>query len=321
MNKRLLLSISVMLAAVSFAGAQNVTDLIISEIMAEPDSSQTSIVDDYGQKNGWIEIFNTSQGTVNYGGCYLTDDRSAIPAKGKTKFMPADHPLYKYLIPKGDLRTQLGPRQTVIFYASGEGSQGTFYTDFKIRRDSWIYLVSNDKCTIIDSMYVPAALPAGMSVKKSSKDIRGMVFGEEDTFSAPTPNTPNAGVGDSKITPSGGVLTLVSVSVVFVALAILWVLFYLFFDPKNKEKIRMKSAKTESKPAAKGDMSSEVAAAIAMALSQADGGETVAAIAMAMDLYFNDSVHDSESFVVTIKADGTSAWNEKTQTFRRLPRR
>lgn len=83
----------------------------------------------------------------------------------------------------------------------------------------------------------------------------------------------------------------------------------------------MKSAKTESKPAAKGDMSSEVAAAIAMALSQADGGETVAAIAMAMDLYFNDSVHDSESFVVTIKADGTSAWNEKTQTFRRLPRR
>ena len=180
-----------MLAAVSFAGAQNVTDLIISEIMAEPDSSQTSIVDDYGQKNGWIEIFNTSQGTVNYGGCYLTDDRSAIPAKGKTKFMPADHPLYKYLIPKGDLRTQLGPRQTVIFYASGEGSQGTFYTDFKIRRDSWIYLVSNDKCTIsLYQMQSKDGLSADAEEGQNGKDFWGKATFVPVSVKSTIPNTP-----------------------------------------------------------------------------------------------------------------------------------
>ena len=117
MRKRIL-TILALFAGSCITGlrAQNVSDLILSEALAVPDS--TGIVDDYGRRGGWIEVFNTSQGTVNLAGCYLTDDRTVLK---------------KSMIPKGDLKTKLGPRQTVLFYASGNGNEGTFYTGFPVR--------------------------------------------------------------------------------------------------------------------------------------------------------------------------------------------
>lgn len=118
--------------------------------MAEPDS--TGILDEYGRRTGWIEIFNKSQGTVNYGGCFLSDDRNNLK---------------KSPITKSDSRTKLGPRQVVLFHASGDGSDGTFYTGFEIRRGSTVYLVSNDGRTIVDSVNVPANLPPEDQWQKS----------------------------------------------------------------------------------------------------------------------------------------------------------
>ena len=158
MSKRILLILAL---AVSFTSlrAQNVIDLIIAEALAVPDS--TGIVDDYGRQGGWIEIFNTSQGTVNIAGCFLTDDRSDLK---------------KSIIPKGDLKTKIGPRQTTLFYASGNGADGTFYTNFKIRPGSTVYLVSNDGRTVIDSLVIPAHIPAGMSMAKRAFDLRQKEF-------------------------------------------------------------------------------------------------------------------------------------------------
>ncbi|MGP1567039.1 MAG: lamin tail domain-containing protein, partial [Candidatus Cryptobacteroides sp.] len=104
MKKTFIISIILLLSSSLYA--QNVSDLIISEIMADGDSS---ITDDYGRKVGWIEIFNKSRGTVNYGGCFLTDDKSDLK---------------KSLIPKGDARTKIGARQSVIFFASGRAEDG-----------------------------------------------------------------------------------------------------------------------------------------------------------------------------------------------------
>ena len=154
--------------------AQNVSDLIISEVMAEPDSS--CILDDYGRQAGWIEIFNKSQGTVNYGGCFLSDDRSNLK---------------KSPITKSDNRTKIGPRQVALFYASGDSHDGTFYVNFQIKRGSTIYLVSNDGRTIVDSIAVPATLPAGKSVVKSAHDLRQMEFETEAEPAAPSPATVN----------------------------------------------------------------------------------------------------------------------------------
>lgn len=286
------------------AAAQNVTDLIISEVMADGDSS---VLDDYGRRGGWIEIFNKSQGTVNLAGCYLTDDESNLK---------------KSIIPKGDLRVQLGPRQSMIFYASGNGDDGTFYTDFTITRGSTILLISNDGRTIVDRITVPADLPSGMSVSKIALDNKEMDFQVSAEPTVPTPGFKSGSLSVesnpqkmARIDPHGITLTIVSVSVVFCALAILWFLFNLLFKPREKK---------EKKPAAKGKAADdEVAVAIALALQAHLGGadgETAAAIAMALELYERSAIHDSESFVITIKPTANSLWADKSLTFRRRPR-
>ena len=321
MRKRIL-TILALLLSFTCLRAQNVIDLIIAEALAVPDS--TGIVDDYGRQGGWIEIFNTSQGTVNIAGCFLTDDRSDLK---------------KSIIPKGDLKTKIGPRQTVVFYASGNGGKdGTFYTNFQVRPGSTVYLVSNDGRTVIDSLAIPANVPVGMSMKKQAFDLRQKKFEP-----LPDPEIPSPGIYNGDLNaaskaeamkekdPHGGILSLVAVSVVFSALAILWFLFWLFFDrpakkaaaaknqpPKpKKEKKAKKAALAAAQP---GEVSDEIAAVIALAMDMDQGGDDYAAIAMAMHLYFSDAVHDAESFVLTMRPKEGSAWNDKKQIFRKLPR-
>lgn len=295
--------------------AQNVSDLIISEVLAEPDSA--GVIDDYGRRGGWIEIFNTSQGTVKFGGCYLTDD-------------PAD--LKKSLIPKNDLATQLGPRQSKIFYASGRTHDGTFYCDFTLAPGKTVYLVSNDGRTIIDQLTIPEDLPAGKSVAKLATDTKGLVF---ETV-APCDPTPGAYNGDptaasksdqmAERDPHGWILTLVSVSVVFSALAILWFFFWLLFERPAKK--RSLDSARDDRPVistkAKGRMEKstpdgEVAAAIALALDMEESGDIYAAIALALHLELGATAHDAESFVLTIRPTPNSAWNNPADGFRRKP--
>ena len=66
------------------AKAQRATSMRINEVLV---INEDNFVDDYGKRHGWIELFNTSAGTVNIAGCYLTDDKN--------------NPM-KYPIPKGE---------------------------------------------------------------------------------------------------------------------------------------------------------------------------------------------------------------------------
>lgn len=100
--------------------------------------------------------------------------------------------------------------------------------------------------------------------------------------------------------PHGAIITLVSVSVVFCALIILYFA-YTFIGNLSSGKISLPERKpAESKAKATGPTPEE-AAAIAMALDQELNGETYAAIGMALHQYFNDTVHDNESYIITIK--------------------
>ena len=323
MRKFLLVSVAALSATIALR-AQNVSDLIIAEVLAEPDS--VALADDYGRREGWIELYNTSMGTVKYGGCFLTDD-------------PSD--LRKSVIPKGDLRTQLGPRQSVVFFASGRTHDGTFYTDFTLEPGKTVYLVSNDGRTVIDSITIPADLPAGKSVARLPNDAKGLTF---DTVSPcePTPGAyngdPNAATKAEQMAerdPHGWILTLVSVGTVFCALAILWFMFWLLFDRRAKRRAaaipgeapsvipgEAKESRRGDKPApkaAKGTPDGEIAAAIALALDMEQDGDTYAAIALALHLYLAGSAHDAESFVLTMRPAGPSQWNERVQGFRRKP--
>lgn len=299
--KKLLTIVPLLFFCLAVKG-QNVSDMIISEALPVPDS--TGIRDDYGRLTGWLELMNTSQGTVQLGGCYLTDDLSQLK---------------KSLIPKSDKRASVGPRQVALFYAGGRGADGTFYTGFKLRKGSTIYLISNDGRTIIDSLAIPANLPDGKSVAKFAYDAKQMDF-KPEVCDAPSPMIVN-GSGEqlsnaqimAEKDPYGLVLTIVSVAVVFAALAILWFLFSSLFGKKGKTE-KSKNHKNGGAP------TPEEALAIAMALDMENGGGNEAAIAMALHLYMSECVHDAESFVITIKHAPSPAWNNRQQTFRQLPR-
>ena len=101
--------------------------------------------------------------------------------------------------------------------------------------------------------------------------------------------------------PHGAIITLVSVSVVFVALIILYFAYTFIGKLSSGEvKLRMPKKKEASKPV-KGGPTPEEAAAIALALDQEMNGEVYAAIGMALHQYLNDTVHDMESYIITIK--------------------
>lgn len=105
--------------------------------------------------------------------------------------------------------------------------------------------------------------------------------------------------------PHGIIITAVSVCVVFAALTILYFAYTFIGKAVNfrcnlKKCIRKPESSASQKAGAIGS-DSEIAAAIALALDQELNGEVYAAISMAMHQYLTDTVHDNESYVITIK--------------------
>lgn len=107
--------------------------------------------------------------------------------------------------------------------------------------------------------------------------------------------------------PHGAIMTVTSVAVVFCALILLFFAYTIIGNISSgkwdmKKLIPKRPVKKVAKPAkSSSGMSDEVAAAIAMALDRELGSETYAAIGMALHQYFNDTVHDMESYIITIK--------------------
>ncbi len=110
--------------------------------------------------------------------------------------------------------------------------------------------------------------------------------------------------------PHGWTLTLISVSVVFIALLILFGVYSLSGD--------IFSGKFRRKSAAKAtDDAQAVAAAIALALrAECAPDEEIAALA-ALSLYLGESVHDVEPGVITIRKNPASAWGNPEFNFRK----
>ena len=100
--------------------------------------------------------------------------------------------------------------------------------------------------------------------------------------------------------PHGAIITLVSVSVVFIALIVLYFA-YTFIGNISSGKVNLPKKRDKTKNVKSEGPSAEAAAAIAMALDQEFNGEAYAAIGMALHQYFNDTVHDNESYIITIR--------------------
>ncbi len=271
-----------LLMSVFGAKAQNASDLRINEVMVSNDSS---IVDDYGNHVGWIEIFNTSYNYVDIGGLFITDD-----IKNPTKSM----------IVKGSPNTSIAPRSYFILYATGDNSIGTQHLTFNIKESRMIALFDGNGRTLIDSV----SLPRLATNQVYCRETDGSETWTLDN--APTPNSSNwfrpyIGNADSfkTLDPTGIGMTIIAMIVVLSALSVLYACF----------KIIGKIATSPKKNFAKNEKPTD-----------ATSDEVNAAIAMTLYLH-NQQQHDDESTVLTMRkvSKNYSPWNSKIYGMRKRP--
>ncbi len=308
---------ALLLFAATKSYAQNMSDMRLNEILV---TNTDGYIDSYGSRSGWIELFNTSYGTVDIGGCYITDDPQNLK---------------KYTIPKGDVLTSVKPRQHVIFYADNDPGKGTFHINFTLDNAKEVLFVSSDGKTIIDRIQIPA-LPANKSygrvidgegshravpfakrsynINKNEEEIG--TDGGWDVLEKVTPSTNNVTLGGAERSlelletdPFGIVMAMTAMSVVFCALILLYAIF------KNQGKYFIRKAKMNEMKA-KGKTATKVDD------SEATSAEIYAAISMAFHLYNADSeAHDFENTILTIDkvSRNYSPWSSKIYTLRETP--
>lgn len=272
---------------------------VINEVMVV---NEDSYMDDYGQRNGWIEIYNNTARTQDLGGRYLTND----PNNPK-----------KYPIPRGDVLTKIPPHQHALFWADNNPFNGTFHVSFKLdpTKENYIALYDNDGKTLLDEIVIPAGILADQTYGYPQDGIK---YDEEGNILATrlervTPSSNNAILEENpKIVslreddPWGGVMTLTSMLVVFTALLILYLIFN-YTGILAQRISQRKVAKSGSLSAVRSHthLSGEVLAAISAAIHE-----------------MREDEHDLESTILTIQhvKRNYSPWSSKLQSLRQLPK-
>lgn len=278
--------------------------LIINEVLID---NESNFQDDYGLHSGWIEIFNKSYTSADLAGWLL-----------KTSCTPGD--TVTYFIPKGDVLTNIKPRQHTLFWTDGTPRRGTFHTNFVLDKDkaNWIGLYDSGN-SLMDQMTVPAgALQTNQSYARTSDAAQEWEVKDDSADKYVTPSTNNRTIDSnpkrekfSRHDPVGVGMAISAMSVVFLGLLLLFLCFNFIGKAamrartQHKAKTRAAHPHPQNAPAAApGEVPGEVMAAIAMALHEAQGAG-----------------HDVEETVLTIRPSGPSAWNAKQQMLREVPQR
>ncbi|MDR0427394.1 MAG: OadG family protein [Dysgonamonadaceae bacterium] len=291
--------------------AQRTTSLRINEVLV---INETNFVDEYGKNYPWIEIFNTSAGTVNIAGCFLTNDIN----------QPRMYP-----IPKGDVLTKISPRQHVLFWADEKPWHGNFHLNFTLYPDkpNFIALFDSNGKTLIDSITIPYPQKADVSygllidgwgqdrIDSEIKTNSAYKGGSKawDYMTQVTPSTNNKILDtNEKIDnfllndPGGWGMTLTAMGVVFLGLIVLYLMFKLVGNiALNLSKKRAMKASGLTKEEAEGvtQQSSDIYAVIALAIYEAT------------------EMHDEENTILTIKntARHYTPWSSKIYSLRETP--
>lgn len=282
--------------------AQTVKDLRLNEILV---TNTDDYQDDFGQQNAWIEIFNIGYGTVDIAGCYLTNDVNNLKM---------------YVIPSGDVLTKIKPRQHILFWADNQPSRGTFHINFTLAESKEILLVSNNGKTVLDRMTVPQNLLPNQSYGRIDDGVG--TYGAKANSTASdsgwavmdrtTPSSNNAAISEEskssrmlRIDPHGGIMALTAMSVVFLALLLL----FLAFRGIGKLSVSILQHKSDVKTGGSQDF-------------EKISGETFAAIAAGLHFYLRDTeVHDIEHTILTIEKvkRSYSPWSSKFYNMRQTP--
>ena len=298
------------------ASAQGFKDIKINEILVK---NVDSYADDYGHKVGWIELYNSGYSSVNVAGMYL-------------RFVQGTDTI-TYKIPKNDVRTQMAPQGFLVFFADGTSNKGTFYTNFRLdvtdstRLEQLVDL--DDKIELLDQSGRNVVDSIAYDVNTQVPDVsygrlKNFETGEYSytKLSHITPLQGNETIEPKpkgevfrEQDPAGVAMAITAMSVVFVALIMLYLIFRTIGKAMHRQTLKRENV-TVAEAAAEG----------VKGLSPVDGdepnGEVIAAVAAALRFY-DDDMHDLESEIITINrvARVYSPWSSKIYTLRQLPNR
>ena len=313
MNKFGLLCGALLLSGASTVFGQGAKNIVINEVLT---NNTASIQDEFGAREAWIELENTSFTTYNIRGMYLTTDRHVLDAK-----MSLPERIKRMcVIPSGDARTSLGGRQHIVFFSNSNPAQGKLHLSLKVPMSEpvWIALYNGNAVELIDSVTVPA-LNADQSYarqdgKWSIKSAQNVTPGTENFIK--TDETKDAKL--KREDPHGFGITLLAMGIVFTCLAVLFIFFSLFGILMRHMETAKKVVNAQPiKPITKTvEVTHDLAHATGNILQ--DGLKTkgidrevyMAVIGMALKQY-EDDVHDVESGVITIKQKSSSPWNDE----------
>jgi Na+-transporting methylmalonyl-CoA/oxaloacetate decarboxylase gamma subunit len=312
------------------AFAQGRKNVRINEVMVQQDSTGG---------NGWVEFYNSSYSSTAVEKMFITtlsrEEIQSVFDKNKgNKKKPNQillelceaQPMDIYVIPRGDERhTKIAPRTHFVMEADGDPKSGTFHMPFTFTagKDNYIalYDVNGD---LVDDVTIPASLNPGETYAIEAEGRLPSVLGDNKTSwtvkdgktieTAITKGNYNIREVNENIEafhikdPHGYWIALLAMSVVFSALALLYILFKLFgkFASRNLKDDKEQAAAPVATPAA----------AVPAASGDLDG-EKMAAICFA--LYQHLNAHDNESGVLTLAPRDGTAWSTKPGLMRELP--
>lgn len=321
MNKlKTIFILTFLVLTINFTFSQKQKDLKINELFL---NNIDNLADEYGRHVPWVEIFNTSYNKVNIAECYLTNDTTGLAAGDPSRW---------YRIPKGDPNTWIPQRSYLIFYLDNTPTYGVFHTDFNpldSNSNNYIALISSNGRTIIDFFTFKPSLRAathsyGYTYDFGPEEIDGQkinILTELEYFTPGSQNNPEPMISKSEEISSkdkyGLGLTLISMTVVFTALFLIFVILKLFARMSNKPNPRLKlhSAQKRAKKEEAKVTEKQVSPLV-------DNGEELAAISMALHYHLN-AAHDQESEVITIETPSAhySPWSQKHFTVKGSPKR
>lgn len=318
MNKKGLVLLLLCVFSLSFSGLAQHKGLRITEVMVENNSN---ITDEYGNRHAWIELYNTTRKSMQISTVFITNER--VP-EGET---PDKNKMYT--IPQNDKNTKIPHLQQAVFFADGDPWKGTFHVNFELKpgQDNYIALYDADGITKLDEVVVPANLPADHSYARTV-EIEDWHLIDSNEFDASQWEFRNGVDKENAITPgvnntvielndkiekfqkldsAGIMMTVLAMAIVFLALILLSICFYIF-GKINADIARKKKAEAQGK--AETDDHSDV---------EIDSSEAIAAISMA--LYQHLNAHDYEDTVLTINKvkRAYSPWSSKIYTLRETP--
>ncbi|HTN68367.1 MAG TPA: OadG family transporter subunit [Dysgonamonadaceae bacterium] len=290
------------LSIVFIAGCKKKVDrpyLVINEVMVV---NENNYVNDFGERHAWVEIYNNTTSTQDASNIYITND----PNNPK-----------KYAVPQGDVKTLIKPLQHVVFWADNTPTNGTFHLNFKLDPDkeNYIALYEADGETLLDEITIPAGMLAnqtyGYEADGTKYDKSGNYLGK--VLNRATPSSNNLVVGENpkiialrETDPWGLMMTLTSMSVVFVGLILLY--FAFTFTGNTAKQLTQRNARKSGKVSEykeEEELSGEVLAAISAAIYEME-----------------QDVHDIESTILTIDEVKRrySPWSSKIYNMRQMPK-